>query len=56
MGKEAGVLLGESGTSDVVDASVVAASATGDPILTGGADDIRPLVAASGRSVRVVPC
>lgn len=56
MGREAGVLLGTSGMSDAVDASVVAASATGDRILTSDADDIRPLVAASGRSVLVVPC
>ena len=56
MGREAGILLGESCASDAVDASVVAASATGDRILTSDAGDIRRLVAASGRSVLVVPC
>jgi len=34
----------------------VAVSATGDRIVTGDAGDIRPLVAASGRSILVVPC
>ncbi len=39
-----------------VDASVVAVSATGDHILTSDAGDIRPLVAASERSILVIPC
>jgi len=56
LGRAAGVLLGRAGTKDAVDASVVAVSATGDRILTGDAGDIRPLVAASGRSILVVPC
>jgi hypothetical protein len=56
LGREAGVLLGRAGTKAVVDASVVAVSAVGDRILTGDAGDIRPLVAASGRSILVVPC
>lgn len=56
LGREAGVLLGQAGTRDAVDASVVAVSATGDRILTGDAGDIRPLVAASGRSILIVPC
>ncbi len=56
LGKEAGLLLGRAATTDAVDASVVAVSATGDRILTGDAGDIRPLVAASGRSILVVAC
>lgn len=56
LGREAGVLLGQAGTKDAVDASVVAVSATGDRILTGDAGDIRPLVAASQRSTLVVSC
>lgn len=56
LGREAGVLLGRAGTSDAVDATVVAVSATGDRILTGDVEDLRPLVAASGRSIHVVPC
>ena len=56
LGREGGVLLGQAGTKDAVDASVVAVCATGDRILTGDSDDIRPLVAASGRSILVLPC
>jgi hypothetical protein len=56
LGRDAGVLLGRAGMTDAVDASVVAVSAAGDRVLTGDAGDIRPLVAASGRSILVVPC
>ena len=56
LGREAGVLLGRAGTKDAVDASVVAVSATGDRILTSDAGDIHPLVAASERSILVIPC
>jgi predicted nuclease of predicted toxin-antitoxin system len=56
MGRDAGVLLGRAGLRDAVDATVVAVSAAGDRILTSDPDDIGALVAASGRSVLVVPC
>lgn len=56
LGRAAGVLLGRSGTSDAVDASVVAMAANGDRIMTSDPDDIRPLVAASGRSIGVIAC
>lgn len=56
LGRQGGVLLGQAGTKDAVHASVVAVCATGDRILTGDSDDIRPLVAASGRSILVLPC
>jgi len=56
LGRAGGVLLGIAGTKDAVDASVVAVAATGDRILTSDAEDISPLVAASGRSIHVVPC
>ena len=56
LGREAGVLLGRAGTRDAIDASVVAIAVTGDRILTSDADDIRPLVTASERSILVVPC
>jgi len=56
-----GVLLGIAGANDAVDASVVSATgdrrpATGDHILTSDQGDIGPLVAASGRSIHIVPC
>jgi hypothetical protein len=56
LGRDAGVLLDRAGMTDAVDASVVAVSAAGDRVLTSDAGDIRPLVAASGRSILVVPC
>lgn len=56
LGREGGVLLGRAGTQDAVDASVVAVSSTGDRILTSDVGDIRPLVAAAGRSILVVSC
>lgn len=56
LGRAAGVLLGQAGTSDAVDASVVAMAATGDRILTSDPDDIRPLVAASGRRIEILLC
>ena len=56
LGRDAGVLLGRAGMTDAVDASVVAVSVAGDRVLTSDAGDIRPLVAASGRSILVVPC
>jgi hypothetical protein len=56
LGRAAGVLLGRAGMTDAVDASVVAVSTAGDRVLTSDASDIRPLVAASGRSILVVPC
>ncbi len=55
MGREVGVLLGRAGVGDAVRATVVAVSATGDRILTSDPGDIGSLVAASGRSVVVVP-
>lgn len=56
LGRVGGVLLGLSDMEDAVDASVVAVSATGDRIVTSDSDDIGPLVAASGRSIHIVPC
>jgi hypothetical protein len=56
LGRAGGLLLGIAGTKDAVDASVVAVSAAGDRILTSDAGDIGQLVAASGRSIHVVPC
>lgn len=56
LGQEAGVLAGRAGTSDAVDAAVVAVAAAGDRIVTSDPDDIRALVGASGRAVLVIPC
>ncbi len=56
LGREGGILLGRAGSEDAVDASVVAVSATGDRILTSDVGDIGPLVAASERSILIIPC
>jgi predicted nucleic acid-binding protein len=52
---DAGRLLGKTRTADVVDAVVVTVAIRQKAmILTGDPDDIRRLVAASGRQIRVV--
>jgi hypothetical protein len=56
LGQEAGILLGRSGVTDAVDATVVAVAATGDCVLTSDPADIGKLVTASCRSILVVPC
>jgi hypothetical protein len=56
VGQDAGVLLARAGIGDAVDATVVAVADAGDRIVTGDPDDIRALVAASGRPILVVPC
>lgn len=55
LAREAGVLLALAGTSDVVDATVVAlARRTASDIITADLDDIRRLVIASGAPLRVL--
>lgn len=56
VGREAGVLLGKSGLTDAVDATVVAVAATGDRILTSDPSDIHSLVTASARPILVLAC
>jgi hypothetical protein len=56
LGRGAGELMGRAGTRDAVDATVVAIAATGDRILTSDPKDLEELVAASDRSILVVPC
>lgn len=52
-GREAGSLLGASGTSDVVDASLVLIAHNGDVIATSDPEDIRRLAAALDVSVKI---
>ena len=55
-GRQAGGLLGVTGTSDPIDATVVLLAAPGDRILTSDVDDlIRLAVAAANRAV-IVAC
>jgi hypothetical protein len=56
LGRRTGVLLGQAGTNDAIDASIVAVADAGDRILTSDVGDISPLVAAAGRSITVVGC
>ncbi|CAJ59232.1 MULTISPECIES: hypothetical protein [Frankia] len=55
-GRDAGVLLGRAGTSDVVDATVVLLARPGDRILTSDPKDITRLVQAGGVPAVVVRC
>ena len=55
LGRQAGVLLGRSRTSDVVDAALVLLAADGDEILTSDAADLSRLARAAGLHVDVVP-
>jgi predicted nucleic acid-binding protein len=54
--RTAGVLLGRSETSDVVDATLVAAVRRGDQILTSDRSDIAALLDAARLRVEIVDC
>lgn len=49
--RRVGALLGQSGTVDVVDASIVDIAVDGDEILTSDPKDIATVAAASGKTV-----
>lgn len=55
LGRAAGVLLGSSGTADVVDAAVVLLARDGDTVLTSDPGDIALLAAECDLHVDVVP-
>ena len=55
-GREAGVLLGQAGTSDPIDATVVLLADPGDRILTGDPDDLTALAKAAGARAVIVAC
>jgi len=55
-GRSAGQLLGRSGTSDAIDATVVLLARPGDRILTSDPDDLQRLADAAGLPVRVIRC
>jgi len=54
LGRRAGVLLAETGTSDVVDTALVSLAHHSDQIVTGDHGDIATLVAVTNRRVDVV--
>lgn len=54
LGRRAGVLLGWTGGSDVIDAAVVLLAFDGDEILTSDPQDLRILAAAAGVHVELI--
>ena len=55
-GRQAGVLLGMTGTSDPVDATVVLLANPGDRILTSDPGDLTRLAEAAGSRAVIVAC
>lgn len=55
LGRRAGLLLSRTGTSDVVDASVVCLAHDGDDILTSDPADLLDLARAYGAHVELIP-
>jgi hypothetical protein len=55
-GHQAGVLLGLTGTSDPVDATVVLLARPGDRILTSDPSDLTRLASAAGTAAIIVAC
>ena len=55
LGRRAGVLLGQTHMSDVIDAALVLLAADGDFILTSDPYDLEPLAASAGLHVDIVP-
>jgi len=56
LGREAGVLLGRTKTSDPIDATVVLLAADGDRILTSDIRDLKRLAAAAHKRVAFIAC
>jgi hypothetical protein len=54
LGRRAGILLGRTRRSDVIDAALVLLATDGDEILTSDSKDLRPLVQATGVHVDIV--
>lgn len=55
LGRDAGRLLAASGTSDVIDAALIALAEDGDEIITSDPVDLRRLAVAAGVHLRVLP-
>ena len=55
-GRRAGVLLGMTGTSDPIDATVVLLASPGDRILTGDPQDLAALAEAAANRAVIVAC
>jgi hypothetical protein len=55
LGKRAGVLLGQSGGADAIDAAIVCLATDGDEILTSDVGDLRGLAEAAGVHIELIP-
>ena len=55
LGRRAGMLLGRTRMSDVIDAAVVLLATDGDFILTSDPDHLFPLAASAGLDIDIVP-
>ena len=53
---DAGELLGQAGSADPIDATVVLVAESGDHLLTSDPDDLRHLADTADVRVAVVPC
>jgi hypothetical protein len=56
LGRRAGELVGAAGTSDPIDATLVAVASAGDRVLTSDAGDIKRLASAAGITLQVIAC
>jgi hypothetical protein len=55
-GREAGALLGVTGTADPIDATVVLLASPGDRILTSDPDDLARLAVAAANRAVIIAC
>ena len=55
-GRQAGALLGKTGTSDPIDATVVLLASPGDRIVTSDPDDLTQLASAAGNRPVIIAC
>lgn len=56
LGRRAGELVGAAGTSDPIDATLVAVASAGDRVLTTDVGDIKRLAETAGIALRIVDC
>ena len=56
LGREAGILIARTRSSDPIDATVVLVATDGDRILTSDGRDLKRLATAAHKRVAVIPC
>ncbi len=56
LGRAAGVLIGQAGSRDPIDTTLVLMARSGDRILTSDPQDIQRLLTAAAKYVPVIPC